>query len=569
MKALILAAGLGTRLLPHTTYRPKPLFTISNRSMIDRIIQSLLAAGCDAIVVNTHHLNDQIENHIAQRGYPAPVTTLFEPAILGTGGAMKNASAFWDDQPFFVVNSDIVTDIDFARVFEFHLTHPSPATLVFYDEPRFNQVVIGDDNCVLSFSDNDFQKNENHRVLAFTGIQVVDPRVLDYIPEGKFYNSIDAYRQMISEGQTIKAFVADEGYWKDIGEPETYKQAVYDQMAPSAFINAYPEARHGVIEIHELAGDGSDRLWHRLARGEHTLIWVDHGIDAGPETSEAQSFIDIGRHLLRKGIHVPRIYDDDRLSGDVFLEDLGDVDLQSVILPLKENQCTEIIVSCYEAIIDQLVRMSVIGAEAFDTRWTYQTPKYDKDMIIHNECRYFVEAFLNRYLCKNFQFDDFYDEFSLLADRVADNAVEGLMHRDFQSRNIMVRENTFYFIDFQGARIGPIQYDLASLLIDPYVGLPYHIQKRLLDYCYEKLSGYRKVEPKTFYKGYKYCALARNLQILGAFGYLTRTKNKTYFENYIPKAVETLNHNLMRVNELHNLRIKVLGGWILSCEDSG
>ena len=100
--------------------------------------------------------------------------------------------------------------------------------------------------------------------------------------------------------------------------------------------------------------------------------------------------------------------------------------------------------------------------------------------------------------------------------------------------------NRFYFIDFQGGRLGPVQYDLASLLIDPYVGLPYSEQELLAEYCAEKISAPSRIDPAEFMKSYQYCRLARNLQILGAFGYLSKTKGKKWFEKYIPIAVQTL-----------------------------
>ena len=113
-----------------------------------------------------------------------------------------------------------------------------------------------------------------------------------------------------------------------------------------------------------------------------------------------------------------------------------------------------------------------------------------------------------------------------------------------QSRNIMVKGRKVYFIDFQGGRIGPIQYDLASLLIDPYVELPDVIQSELIDYSYELLSSVTDLNQEQFLACYHYCRLTRNLQILGAFAFLSKVKGKTYFEKYIPAAVKSLRSNL-------------------------
>ena len=135
------------------------------------------------------------------------------------------------------------------------------------------------------------------------------------------------------------------------------------------------------------------------------------------------------------------------------------------------------------------------------------------------------------------------------------------MHRDLQSRNIMVRKGRYYLIDFQGGRIGPIQYDLASLLIDPYVELSDAIQGQLVDYCIQRLSTLGSVDRHTFYEGYRYCSLSRNLQILGAFAHLSRHKGKIYFEQFIPAAIKTLKYNLCDVPEAEFSRLnEIVGG---------
>ena len=125
----------------------------------------------------------------------------------------------------------------------------------------------------------------------------------------------------------------------------------------------------------------------------------------------------------------------------------------------------------YQAIIDSLIALSTQGVEGFDPAWAFQTPRYSRELILERECRYFVDAFLNGVAGLNANFEHFEDEFAIIADGALSHAVEGFIHRDMQSRNIMLKGGRWYFIDFQGGRLGPVQYDLASLLIDPYVGL--------------------------------------------------------------------------------------------------
>jgi aminoglycoside/choline kinase family phosphotransferase len=157
-----------------------------------------------------------------------------------------------------------------------------------------------------------------------------------------------------------------------------------------------------------------------------------------------------------------------------------------------------------------------------------------------------------------FRFEDLEDDFVDLAQSAVAFSINGFMHRDMQSRNIMIQNNTFYFIDFQGGRLGPVQYDIASLLIDPYVELPVRIKDRLLEYATEMLASSAGIDPDRFKTGFRYCAITRNLQILGAFGFLSRVKGKTYFEEYIPGAVKTLKHALSTFEKAEFPKLKTV-----------
>ncbi|MFC1828521.1 sugar phosphate nucleotidyltransferase [Thermodesulfobacteriota bacterium] len=556
MKAMILAAGFGTRLLPFTEHTPKPLFTIAGSPLLDRMIGALLHAGCKEIIINTHHLHRKISAFIEKNDYPVPIHIRHEPDILGTAGGIKNVEDFWDDSPFFVVNSDIVTDVDLRKVYHFHLSHNSPVTLVLHNDTEFNTVSVNDRGCVIDFHDRAVRTSDgNFEKLTFTGIQVLDPDVLDFIPRKIFSNSIDIYDRMISEDRTVRAFITANDYWKDIGTPGRYREAVRDNMAPEAFGLAFSETAVNNIEQTDLEGDGSDRNWYRLTAGNRSVVMVDHGIRPGMSTCEIDSFVAIGHHLYRKGLPVPRIYLYDTFSGFIFLEDLGDTNLQRVVRNARdENE----VVSCYKSVIHLLAALSLTGAEHFDVSWTYQTAYYDSALIREKECRYFADAFLKGYLGMDFRFTDFEDVFSSLAEKTVKFSVNGFMHRDMQSRNIMATNDTYYFIDFQGGRLGPIQYDLASLLIDPYVDLPGKIRDALLDYSVELMLSMIEIDPDRFRTGFRYCAITRNLQMLGAFGFLSRVKGKTYFEQYIPAAVRTLKQSLSIVKDADLSPLKTL-----------
>ncbi|MBU0545237.1 MAG: phosphotransferase [Proteobacteria bacterium] len=542
MKALILAAGLGTRLAPYTDHTPKPLFPVAGRPLLDIIIRNLEAAGCESIIINTHHLHNKIDAFLNSQKYSIPVKTLYEPVILGTGGAIKNTGDFWNNRPFIVINSDIFTDIDLLEVYRFHLGHNHPATLVLTDFEEFNNVLIGEDDCILGFENHyanplPSTNQGNIKRLAFTGIQVLNPEILDFIPANSFSNSIDVYRQMISCGEKIHAFNPENHSWNDLGTPGKYTETVICETAPKAFRLAFQDYKDRKINMSRLKGDGSDRRWFRLVSGKDSLIMADHSIRKELSVTEADSFIAIGLHLHKKGLPVPRIFLHDSFSGLVFLEDLGDMNFQTLILDAKSK--SEIIL-WYKSVIDLLIKLSLTGGSGFDVSWTYQTPCYTEDLILEKECRYFTDAFLKGYLNKDVDFDGYENEFKVIASQALEYQVKGFMHRDMQSRNIMVKEGGIYFIDFQGGRLGPLQYDLASLLIDPYVGLPSGVRSELVDYCAKSISSLAGIKADNFCRCFKYCSITRNLQILGAFGYLSRVKGKSFFENYIPAALRSL-----------------------------
>jgi NDP-sugar pyrophosphorylase family protein len=562
MKAMILAAGLGTRLLPLTEKRPKPLFPILGRPLIDILIRKLEREGCEAVIINTHHLAHVIDEFVKAQPYSIPVATRYEPIILGTGGAIKNVGDFWDNAPFLVINGDIFTNIDFEQAYQFHLNHKHPVTLMLHDFAQFNHVWMDSNNHVKGFghtapcppaavdsSDGTAGAETdaaNEYQVAFTGIHVLDPLVLSFIPKGTFYSIIEAYCDMIHNGLTIKGYVARSHYWHDIGTMEGYRAATREALAGKAFKTVYPEIVSDGFVWSKLEGDGSDRIWYRLTKEKGSLIVVDHGPPPNPDVCEADAFAAIGRHLYDKGIPVPRIFAYDRPSGLVALEDLGDLQLQGLV---RRAVDTEEVVSHYMAVIDRLIAMGVEGAKGFDPRYAYQTPYYDRELILEKESRYFVEAFLNGYLGLSIDFETLENEFEVLAERAIEHPYTGLLHRDFQSRNILVEDGRYYVIDFQGARFGPLQYDLASLLIDPYVELPRALQLKLLNYYLKRLSDFIAVDADEFLDAYVYCAMNRNLQILGAFGFLTRVKGKKDFETYIPPAISSLKARLRRIEQ--------------------
>lgn len=551
MKALILAAGHGTRLLPHTRHIPKPLFRLSGKPVLQIMIEKLIASGCEQIFVNTHHLHDKIEVFINESTFPVPVTAVYEPDILGTGGAIANLKEELSTGPFMVVNSDIITDIDFRELRDFHNRGDQLATLALHDCPEFNKIEMDDNGSICSFQSKSGK-------LAFTGIQVLSPRIFDYLPDTKNFSSIDLYSGLMGT-LLIKGLIFNNISWIDIGTPKAYTMACLKEFATRILKGSASSE----IDIQQIAGDGSDRNWYRIQNQTKSYIVSDHGIgrENAFDSSPYQAFIQIGNHLHTCNLPVPRIIEHDPFSGLVVLEDLGNVHLEQLIKTISD---ADDILFWYQKVCKDLYRFSQTGIQNFNPEWTCQTRHYDKSVIIEKECQYFVNEFLVNYLKLDVGYDEFEAEFNYIADNALEHGFKGLMHRDFQSRNIMIKDNDVYFIDFQSARIGPIQYDLASLLIDPYVDLPQDIQEKILVNFHETFIPRGSITLASFKHSFLFCCLTRNLQILGAFSFLTLTKKKIYFEKYIPSAVKSLKLLLdsvgrKRIPKLYGL-IQNIGG---------
>ncbi len=538
MKALILAAGFGTRLLPYTNTVPKPLFTLGSFPVLGHTIHLLIRSGCRQIIINTHYMPDLITGFIenSKEQFDAQIHCIHEPEILDTGGAIANVKDFMADQDFFVINADVATNLDLTDVYKFHVKKRGLATLVLHDTNAFNKVAVDAGGWITGF-------NHPGKGLAFTGIQVLSPQIYEFMPDCKVFSSIDLYAELCKKKQ-VAAYVADTVFWEDLGTPDAYARTARQWMGAAAL-----ETDIQNTKILPLAGDGSDRAWFRAEpenpsgnpKISESVVICDHGICLPGTDPRAQleAFVHIGTHLFKQKVPVPAILAHDSLAGLVVLEDLGNTHLADLV---QDTSNILTIKKMYQQVIDLLVHLSRKGADRFDPSWTCQTPFYSKSLILEKECRYFMDAFVNGYLGKNLLFETFEDEFCFVAQKALEGSFQGLMHRDCQSRNIMVKNETFYFIDFQSARIGPFQYDLASLLIDPYVTLPWQVQQDLVSYAMDRLGLGSKNLRQQFTQCFQFCCLTRNLQMLGAFAFLSRIKKKNGFETYIPAAVASLKH---------------------------
>ena len=217
-KAMILAAGFATRLRPLTHSRPKVLIPIQNRPLLHWLVEFLWSAGAEEVIVNGHHLSDQLVDSVRRANFPIPVYVRVEKILMGTGGAIRNVADFWDERPFVVINGDILTSIDLREACLQHENSGAMATLVLKDEPRFNRVQVADDGRILSFTGG------AEKLLAFTGINVLNPEILSIIPADIPVSIIDCYLQLIAAGKIVMAHVAKGQYWRELGSLEGYLQ---------------------------------------------------------------------------------------------------------------------------------------------------------------------------------------------------------------------------------------------------------------------------------------------------------------------------------------------------------
>jgi hypothetical protein len=257
---------------------------------------------------------------------------------------------------------------------------------------------------------------------------------------------------------------------------------------------------------------------------------------------ENKAYLLIGQHLFKQGIPVPEILFFDLAKGWFILEDLGETNLQETIV--SERNRFEL----YQKITEILLRMQLKGLDDFDPNWTCQTERYDAFVMRRYEVEYFQEAFLYGLLGLKKKWPELETAFQYLILKASRAGTQVFLHRDFQSRNIMILKDRVGILDWQGGRLGPPGYDLASLLIDPYTHLNIEEQNRIFFYYLKLLKSERPAWTALFEETYPYLAIQRNLQILGAFAFLSRVRGKMHFVAYIPKAFKSL-QNLLQMQK--------------------
>jgi NDP-sugar pyrophosphorylase family protein/aminoglycoside/choline kinase family phosphotransferase len=634
------AAGFGERLRPATSHLPKPLLPILGMPIIVRILDKL-GRVCDGqIGINLHWKAELLRAWAAASPWRERIVFFPEDPILGTGGALKNAESMLSKRPFVVHNSDILLDIDFARLVEEHLSSGNTATLVCHRLPHLSNVVIDDDGQVLDVENPGASRPDSSRVankVAYTGIAVYSPEILGFLPPGVSHATV-AWVAASKAGFRVRAYDVTGAYWNDVGDPATYARGVLDALRETGeTVYLSTGARCGKVEIdgyvvlesgsqirdgarvrncifmpgadasgeHENAivgpdyeislaeadmqpsihaaekkrvplGDplfarhfrtrpragrglapsasapawsdailvglgGSDRRYYRVRNDGWTAILME----CRPEDPDFERHLAYTRFFARYTVPVPALLTEDAANKRALFEDLGDTSLYAYLTLPRDHESVE---SMYRDVLRSLVTLHTTATAHVDECPLLQARIFDYDYL-RWETTYFLDRFvagLRRVAIANRPALD--EDLHRLAQCVFTKP-RVVIHRDFQSQNIMVHAGGPRIIDYQGARMAPPAYDIASVLWDPYHRLDDGIRERLLAGYIDEMKADRAgaFDERVFRESLLACRLQRHMQALGAYGFLSEVKGKKYFLKHVPEALRLLREDIAGV----------------------
>ena len=251
MKAMVLAAGLGTRLRPLTDDRPKALVEVAGRTLLEITLARLREFGVNEVIVNVHHFADLVVEYLTRHdNFGMRIEISREAALLDTGGGLKNAAWFFresvaggttpSDAPFILHNVDVISTIDLKGMVQFHLEHQALATLAVQDRETSRRLLFDEAMRLCgrharragsAGTDGRLEVDRlstNSLALAFSGIHVISPRMLSMMSQEGAFSIITTYLRLAAQGEKICGFRADGAYWRDLGKPDSVAQAKED-----------------------------------------------------------------------------------------------------------------------------------------------------------------------------------------------------------------------------------------------------------------------------------------------------------------------------------------------------
>lgn len=322
-------------------------------------------------------------------------------------------------------------------------------------------------------------------------------------------------------------------------------------------VRVKPGAKN-LVSIDPIPGDASARRYFRVRTASQSYILMK--MEEFTQQGEKHPFLEVQRHLTLAGVDVPTVLEYDSAEGLILLEDLGDTTL---LRRLQEVSSPDVERHLYESVIDDLVSMhyfaspgrmkNQVSIQGFALRFDHEKLMWEMDFMI--------EHFYQKQLQREIPKSDLHLIRESLSEicKILSELPTVFTHRDFHSRNIMVLqkpEERFVMIDFQDARLGPAQYDLASLLKDSYYQLEDGQVARLLDYYvarWEAVSGER-LDRESFQRGFDLMSVQRNLKAIGSFAsFLNRRGNPTYLK-YIGNTFENVRRTLLKFPQYSKLR---------------
>lgn len=283
MRAIVLSAGYGTRLWPLTEDRTKPAIPILGKPLVGYVAEYLAGYGIDEIVVNLHHRPESVRKALGDGSrFGVKLHYVEEPVILGTSGALDNTRSFFERETFVAVNGKIITDIDLSAALETHRKENALATLVLLPNPRRERFTVVETVAgrVKAFGGMPFDTEAGPAPLMFTGIQILEPRIFEYIPRGVFsHSTTDVYPQAIANGETVAAHVAS-GKWRELSTLRRYLDISIELLR----------------EVEKAYVAGANTVIAQTATVSESILWDDVKVGSGAR---------INRAVLADSVRVP------------------------------------------------------------------------------------------------------------------------------------------------------------------------------------------------------------------------------------------------------------------------